>query len=322
MAVAADLNQRNLNLLALASMSEQGDNQTQLQVGELTDAVCRQLNLPARERLFITTAAYLLNLGGRYYDTTGSGSDRRKGISLTVRLLSALGYPTEVCDILDTAYTDLPADHTEALPLSLLGGNIITVVDRYVSLQQVEAGSSVDRFEAIQQEFTELEGVRYLPEVTKAFTEVMRERRLDETGSITQSQVLLFGPVAEKVTPLAERLRADGFRTVAVYDVDSFVELYHRSLPDIIVILSTDERQGTLDLLDGLTARNVDMTRTPSVLVTSGTLLREPDVVLDRGLTDVLPPDDPLNLLGMRLRRFRDNSRPAAPKQTNAEVTE
>ena len=88
-------------------------------------------------------------------------------------------------------------------------------------------------------------------------------------------------------------------------DCDGLSELYIRSLPDIIVLYCTGDADSTITLLDELSNRGMNLEKIPTFVLTSGELVAQPKRLLDRGIAEVLPIHDRINLLVVRLNKVR-----------------
>ncbi len=297
---------KNLELFtSLLSSTSGGPNNHSARVGQYVDRLCRRLELADKDRLVITNAAYLHDLAKFYYGSANSVDDHRTHIDLTVKLLNSLNYSPLVIEILRSMYINLREKFTKRLPIEVLGGNILTVTDIFCETIQTNVMLSLDKFDAIKRKYRELIGKLFLSEVVEAFIAMIQEEILSITQLEKYSQVMLYGTASDQLASIELRIKGAGFRTVAEQDLNMFVDLFKRSRPDIVILLECGSASAVKQLVDNLVQRNVAIDRVPTFLLTEGTLATQMSSLLEEGIEDVIPADDNLNLLLIKMKKIQ-----------------
>jgi hypothetical protein len=284
-----------------------------IRVARYTDEVCRNLDLPDGDRLIITNAAYLHDLAMSYYGSNDL-EDHREIVQLTLRLLASLNYSPVVLQVLGSMYTDLPEDHDDQLPLEILGANIVTAVDRVCQTLAIDEHLSFDKFDAIQKSLREQVGVTLLPMVAEGLIDLLQGKILDSHSIRRSAQVMVFSEDPGTRRRLELRLGNEGFRTVSHGVTASFIDLYQRSKPDVIVLEAGDAPLRVNSILDDLTGGGINLERTPTLLLTEGLCTTSIKGFLDRGVEDIILLDQNLDLLVCKIHTL-------AAKAKNERVT-
>ena len=269
-------------------------------VGQYTSKLCRKLGLPRKDRLLITNAAYIHDLA-RYYYHTNDQEEPYTLIRLTRKLLTSLNYSPVVVEILRSMYKDLGGKYTKRLPIEILGGNILTTVDMFCETIDPNERLSLDRLETIKKKYRDLSGKLFLNEVADAFTNILREEILQSQSSAKPCQVMIYGVSAGLLYPLEHRLKNEGFRTVSQTSLESFVQLYKRRHPDVMILLLEGTIESVTTLVDQLESQEITFNQIPTFLFVDGPSEQELRGLLKRGFADVVPPDVNVDLLVSRL---------------------
>ena len=297
---------KNLELFtSLLSSTGGSTNNHSARVGQYVDKLCRRLELADKDRLVITNAAYLHDLAKFYYGSAGHIDDHRTHIDLTVKLLNSLNYSPLVIEILRSMYINLREKFTKRLPIEVLGGNILTVTDIFCETIQTNVTLSLDKFDAIKRKYRQLIGKLFLSEVVEAFIAMIQEEILSITQLKKYSQVMLYGTDKEQLASIELRIKSAGFRTVAEQDLGTFVELFKRSRPDIVILLECGSAAAVQQLVDNLVQRGITIDRVPTFLLTEGALATQMSPLLEQGIEDVIPSDDNLNLLLIKMKKIQ-----------------
>jgi response regulator RpfG family c-di-GMP phosphodiesterase len=300
-----DLLSKNMELFTslLALKSGQPDNHSGA-VGSYVDKLCRQMQLPDKERLIIVNAAYLHDLSRHYYQPE-EGTDQRSWIGLTARLLSSLQYPPVVVEMLRSMYKDLKGKYTKRLPVEIMGGNILTIVDLYCETVDPNEKLPLDKFDAIKKKCRDLAGRLFLPEVVEAFVAMIQNEVLHAQTTEKHGQVMLFTDNPSILYPIERRLQNEGFRTVSQLSRQSFVELCKRSEPDMMVLILKGDSSVVGSFVNDLENEGVDLARVPVFLMAESAHASEITALLDRGLEDIIPIDVNLDMLVSKLRKVQ-----------------
>lgn len=301
----SDVAVRNLQLFTtLLAGNKESENHAGT-VGHYVERLCQHLGLPDKERLVITSAAYLHDISRFYYGEEDSGGDCREHIPKTAKLLASLNYSPLLSGILKSTYINLRDKYTKRLPIETLGGNIITIVDIFVENVGVETKISLDKFEAIREKITDLTGKLFLPEVVGAFLEMIEKEILLEPRDKGHNQVLMYGDSEAQIGRVTQRLQAEGFRVVALQSRERFMELFSRSKPDFMIILSDGQAGTMLTIVDDMINGGVDMMKTPTFLLAHHNVAADLTSLFEQGIEDIIPIENDFDLLTVKLKKLR-----------------
>jgi len=300
----ADMLMKNMDLFTslLSSKAKLPVNHSG-QVGQYAERLCRAMGIPAKERILISNAAYIHDLSRFYYDSK-VGSENQELIGRTVKLLSSLNYSPVVIEILRTMYHDLKNKYTKRLPIEVLGGNILTIVDLFCDSIPHNDRLSLDKFDTITKKLRDLIGKLFLPEVVESFIEMIKAEILDQHTTQDAGQVLIFAEDISFRQPLELRLKNEGFRTVSHSSPIAFVDLYRRSEPDLMVMLAPGTPDAVNKFVDTIEKGGVNLDDTPAFLLTESVCIPRLTNLLDRGVEDILPFDNNLEMLVSKIRKL------------------
>ncbi len=273
-------------------------------VGAYVDSLCRKLGLPEKERLTIVNAAYLHDLS-RYYYRADSDRDSLSTIKLTVKLLTSLQYPPVVIEILRSMYKDLGGKYTKRLPIEVFGGNILTIVDIFCENIDLQQKLSLDKFDAIKKKYRDLTGKLFLGEVVEAFIALIQDEILQAQTAGTAGQVMIYADDPGILYPVEHRIHNEYFRTVGQCSLDSFVELYQRGEPDIMVLVLGGQKAEIVDTIDRLEAMGISLGNVPTFLLVSDIAGAELTRLLDRGLEDIIDVQAGLDMLVTKMHKVQ-----------------
>jgi hypothetical protein len=263
------------------------------------------MGIPDRDRLTITNAAYLHDVSRYYYGDSEEAPDCRSRVSLTAKLLDSLNYSPLVIGMLRSMYINLQQKYTRRLPIETLGGNILTIVDAFYENVPVDTKMSLDRFEAIKNNFNALAGKLFLPEVVEAFTGMIEGEMLVEPAAEKYNQILIYCDQEEMLESVVHRLRDDGFRPVAVDSLDRFADLYQRSRPDMMILFEKESVDKAISLVDNLIGRGVEILKVPTFLLAAQEATTDLAALFERGVEDIIPIGKSLDLLVVKMRKLR-----------------
>ncbi len=304
-ATEGDLLIKSLDLFTslLSSKSKLPDNHSG-RVGQYVDKLCRKIGLPDKERLMITSAAYVHDLAKFYYHTEAS-QDYRSTIRLTTKLLQSLNYSPVVIEMLRSMYIDLGGKYTKRLPIEALGGNIITIVDLFCDNIPTDERLSLDKFESIKKKLRDLTGKLFLVEVVEAFIVMVQEEILQLQTAGRASQVMVYASENNLLYPLDLRLKNEGFRTVVEHSIDSFVDLFQRSLPDMTVLMLPGKASDVRTCVHDLEKRGIDFRKVPTFLLMDSSATSDLTSLLERGIEDIVALDGNFDLLTAKLVKIQ-----------------
>jgi DNA-binding response OmpR family regulator len=320
-AVEGDLFLKNIDLLtSLLSSKAQLPVNHSIRVARLVDELCRRMKLPDGDRLTITNAAYLHDLATSYYGADDL-EDHRKAIELTVTLLESLKYSQAVLNVLRSMYADLPGDHATRLPLEVLGGSILTAVDMACQATPANQHLSLDKFDLIKKSLRANADVSLLSEVVEQLIDMLQGRILNSHSAQASAQIMMYSDNADTQKLLSTRLRNEGFRTIVQSSVESAIDLYHRSRPDIIILAIAGDCGAVYHVIDEMTNRGVALESAPTLLLTDGLPVSDIINLLSRGLEDVILLDPNLDLLVGKIHTLVSIREPEAPELSTPELS-
>ncbi len=301
----AELLRKNLELFTtlLSSKLQHVDNHGG-RVGRYADRLCGELGLPNKDRIMITNAAYIHDLA-KYYYSTEETRDIREVIKLTVKLLTSLNYSPVLQEMLRCMYIDLKHKYTKRLPIEVLGGNIMTIVDLFCETIPRHDRLSLDKFDAVKKKLRDLVGKLFLGEVVEAFINMIQEEILDLQTSQTEGQVMIYAGDTPLKQPLEMRMKNEGFRTVAHTLISSFLELYRRSEPDLMILVIPGEPEAVFEFMEQFTEAGVKFESIPTFLLADGKSIPSLTGLLERGIEDIVAMDDNLDMLITKIRKLR-----------------
>ncbi|MFH1687081.1 MAG: DUF4388 domain-containing protein [bacterium] len=292
-----DLLSRNLELFtSLLALIERVPSNHSGAVGQYADKLCRRLGLPDKLRLQIVNAGYLHDLA-RYYYHLDQQKDQRAIIKLTTKLLGSINYPPVVVEMLHSMYKNLEGKYTKRLPVEILGGNILTIVDLYCENVDVNEKLALDRFEIIKIKYRNVTGKLLLGEVVDAFCHMIEDEILAGDAGETATQIMVCADNPSSLYPIERRLRREGHRTIAAYTIEAAAVLCGRAAPDFLVLQlhgEAGEIGAKVDLLIGL---GIDIEQIPTFVLISGCAAAEVTSLIEKGVRDVQTFEVNLDLL-------------------------
>ncbi|MFH1314106.1 MAG: DUF4388 domain-containing protein [Candidatus Eisenbacteria bacterium] len=303
-----DLFLSNLDLMTslLSSAARQTSNHSR-QVGRYTEKLCRKLELPCADRLMIASAGYLHDLARFYYQSENIDNDRRL-IQLSIKLLVSHNYSPVMIEILHSMYANLDEGCETDLPIHILGGSIVTVVDQFCHAAPDHERLSLDRFDSIKRRLRDQAGRLFLPKVAEAFIEMVQDEVLDLQTGRGSLQLMLYCEDQVLQQPLETRLKAEGFGVVSHDSVASLAGLYERSKPDILILALIGGAQEATALVDELTIWGIKIVRTPTLLLVESSSVSHLAGLLERGIEDIIVLEDNLDQLVGRIRRLESEA--------------
>jgi len=272
-------------------------------LGRYVDMLCRRMEIPHKDRLAIVNAAYVNDVARHYYDISEE-SDRPQISDLTVRLLKSLGYSPVVIAMLRSMYKNLEGKYQQRLPIEVLGGNILSVVDTFCRSFPVSERMSLDKLDAAQKKLRSDVGKLFLSEVVEAFVALLKDEILKLHTEQSFGQIMLFSRIEDLTRTVEARLKGEGFRVITTDSVSQFAELYERSRPDIIILAPDTEVSHLNSFLDELASRDIDFEKTPTFVMKNAV----PSVMLlsmfELGIEDVVPAEGNFELLVAKIYRL------------------
>jgi len=324
-----DLLISNLDLFTslLASKAELPRNHSGL-VGHYAEKLCRKMGLPERDCVLITDAAYLHDIARFYYPAEQAG-DNSRVVQLTCKLLASLCYSPDVLKILGSMYLSPGKKYVLRLPMEVLGGNILTIVDLFCDAIPGDERLSLDRFDGMKKKFRDQVGKLFLPEVLEAFIDMIHEEVLNVHVGRKATQVMIYAEDLTIQQPIELRLKNEGFRSVSHCSTESLLDLYGRSKPDLMVVAALGGPGRVGALIEELKSGGVDFESTPVLLVAETGSASNLTKFLEMGVEDIIVMEDNLDLLVSKIHKLSnriatagDGSDGAAASGTHGQLSD
>lgn len=311
----------NLDLLTaiMASQSKQMVNHSG-RVARYVSKLCDKIGLPQREKLQIITAAYIHDLA-RFYYHDPNDSDVRTQVSKTAKLLQSVNYSPVIIQMLLSMYKDLGGKYTKRLPIEVLGGNILTAVDLFCTSIPPEQKLSLDRFDVVKKKLRELTGRLFLVEISEAFISMIQEDILNTAASGALGQIMILADSPEYLHPVELRLRNESFRVVCETSVESFEEMFDRSEPDILIIISTSKPEKVSGLVTKVNASRAGKVAIPIFVLVREYYSGQLSAILRKGVEDIISLDSNMDILVAKLHRIISELSEKAQREEDFEET-
>ncbi len=292
----------NLDLFTsiLASQNKQLVNQSG-RLGRYVTKLCDKLGLPHKARLAVATAAYVHDLAKFYYQDSKE-TDVRTQAAQTAKLLQSINYSPVVIQMLLSMYKDLEGKFTKRLPIEILGGNILTVVDLFCASIKPEQKLSLDKFDVVKKKLHELTGRLFLVEIVEAFIAMIQEEILNLSAWGALGQIMILGDKLENMQPVELRLRNEGFRVVCETSPDSLAEMLERSEPDVLLVVSTLNPDAITKLIDKVVNPKSLKVKIPIFLLVREYYVVQMSARLGKSVEDIVSFDNNLDILVSKLR--------------------
>jgi DNA-binding response OmpR family regulator len=301
-----DLLEKNLDLFtSLLASKEKLQSNHSAKVGHYTSRLCQRLGLPEKDRVGITTAAYLHDFARYYYGNLEEPDYERQLVGLSAKLLDSLNYSPLVVGVLRAMYRDLGNKFQKRLPIEALGGNIVTAVDLFCESMPLHERVSLDRFEKIRTKFEDLVGKLFMKEVVDAFLKMIQDEILSVQNVEQYSQTMIFCDEDEVIESIEPKLHKEGFHVLVQRTADHYLELFSRSRPDIQILINNREPQRIAELVKRMLDRGVDFNRIPTFLVTARERIGQLTDYLEQGIEDIIPVDDDFGMLIVKMKKIR-----------------
>ena len=289
-------------------------------VGRYVAKLCVKLGLPHKERLFVSTAAYVHDLAKFYYHDPKE-TDVRKQVAKTAKLLQSINYSPVVIQMLLSMYRDLEGKFTKRLPIEILGANILTVVDLFCASISPEQKLSLDRFDVVKKKLGEFTGRLFLTEIVEAFISMIHEEILKTGASNTLGQIMILADKVENMKTVELRLRNEGFRVVSETSLESFTEMYGRSEPDVLLVISTLKPMAVTELIDKVGKLKVAEAKPPIFLLAKEYDTAQLTATLGSSVEDIISIDNNLDILVAKLRKIVEVLNVKPQKIADSEVS-
>ena len=305
-ATAYELLVKNLDLFTsmLASRDKLRINHSAI-VGQYVDRLCQRIGLPDKDRMIITSAAYLHDLARFYYTGSEVPNNPRSEVEMNARLLDSLNFSPLVVAVVNSMYINLRKKYTKRLPIEVLGGNIITMVDIFCETVPGDEPISIDKFEQIKEKLHDMTGRLFLSEVVDAFIAMIQEEMLTESPDGKFGQVMIYSAETEQLATIEQRLKNEGFRPVTHEALEPFTGMFRRGQPDMMILIQDGDSEAVNKFVDQLIDKGVNFHAVPTFVLLEGEVATESTSLLEKGIEDVIPLSDNLGLLIVKMKKIR-----------------
>ena len=276
-------------------------------VGRYADKLCERLGLSLKDRIAVITSGYLHDIAKFYYQNLDV-TNQKSLIELSKKLLESLNYSKEVILILDSMYKDIEDKAASGLPLELLGGSILTLIDLFCDNISPTERLTLDRFHVIKKKFRDLSGKLFISEVVEAFIGLIQEEILSPPLESCGGQIMIFSKRHEISYPLELRLKNEGFNCLWDDSSQSFMELYLRRRPDIVLLFLQGEIENHIKELKDFADRGLDYKNTPVFLMVDSLSKSKLTPIFEQGITDIMAVDGNYEMLIIKLRKIFSES--------------
>lgn len=266
------------------------------------DRLAVRMSLNDAQRRNLIEACHLLDRAKLYNMATGPRSLRRL-LSLATKILQSVYYKPEAIDMLRCMYLDLSAWHESELPVQAIGGNILTVVDMFHEQVVPNQRLTLERFDAIKASLEQHVGRLVLPDVLAAFVALIREEVLNSPMFSRMGQIMIFTDDSLATEPLELRLRAESFRTISSDLRELFLQLYRRSVPDVIVLYLSSHPREVISQVNDLVRLGIDFKHVPTFLIARSTVVPHLTTLLEEGIEDIVDNDSSLDMVALKIKK-------------------
>ncbi|MDX9856982.1 MAG: DUF4388 domain-containing protein [candidate division Zixibacteria bacterium] len=266
------------------------------------DRLAVRLNLNESQRRSLIEACHLLDRAKLYNMATGPRSLRRL-LSLATKILQSVYYKPDALDMLRCMYLDLSAWQQSDLPVQAIGGNILTIVDMFHEQVVPNQRLTLERFEAIRTALEAHVGRLVLPDVLVAFVALIREEVLNSPMFSRLGQIMIFTDDATATEPLELRLRAESFRTISCDLRELFLQLYRRSVPDVLVLYLQAHPREIISQVNDLVRLGIDFKSVPTFLIARGSVMPHLTSLLEEGIEDIIDNDSSLDMVALKIKK-------------------
>lgn len=280
--------QQKLDLFtSLLTIKERVPRSHSSMVGYLVDRLCRRLTLTDKQRVMVLGAAYLHDRAKFYYMSV-TLRDFRLLIDVVIRLLQSVYYEPTVIEILRSMYCDLSRRSHEEVPFNVLAGNILTIVDLYCETLPPTRRLTLDKLEEFRGSIQDRVGRLLLPKVFETFMALMEQEAVNAPALPRRGQIMFYSRAPEFVFALENRLKSDGFRTIGAFSLWSFVRLYRRCRPDLLIIHIDGPPRSVIAAVNELKESGVDLKGTPTFVLAKQNVIDALTPLLEWGVEDIL----------------------------------
>jgi CheY-like chemotaxis protein len=176
------------------------------------------------------------------------------------------------------------------------------VVDLFCASVSPEQKLSLDRFDVVKKKLHELTGRLFLVEIAEAFISMIQEEILKSAASSALGQIMILGDNVDDMQSVELRLRNEGFRVVCETSQDSFAEMFERSEPDVLLVISTQNPGAITKLIDKVVNPKSLKAKVPVFLLVREYHTAQLAAILGKNVEDIISLDNNLDIMVSKLR--------------------
>ena len=266
------------------------------------DQLCHRLSLGNEERLLIQNAAQL-HERAKFYYTLAAPRDFRRLIDLVIKLLQSVYYEPKAIDILRWMYADISDRRDEKVPLAVLGGNILTVIDLFFEMFPPSKRATIDKLDEFRQSIDHRINVELLPIVVDAFMAVANEETLRVSTVSRSGQIMICSNRADNMIALTDQLKAIGFRTISALSPTSFARLYRRCRPDMMILQLHGDARTVLARVSEFRNLDIDLQSAPTFVLAPRQSITDLTPLLEWGIEDILDSDTDPEQIALKIHK-------------------
>ncbi len=300
--------EKNLEIFtSLLSIKENLNSNHSGRVGEYAIKLCQRMGIPPTERAQICNAGFIHDLA-KFYFPSCKNAGYRIQIDKTIKLLKSLNYDPVVIVMLKSMYINLKKKYTKRLPIEILGGNILTIADLFCDTIPSDQQLTLDKFGLLKKKLYDMVGNLFLEEVVDAFISLLQKEMFNSRASKRFSQVFIYSNVPESTYPIETHLKKERFRTISVNSTETFVKLYTRSKPDLVVLHLLTDPDSIIATIENLSKNGIDFSTIPTLLLVDNEHINQLSSLFSTGIEDIMDYLTNHDFIILKIKKIRDRA--------------
>jgi DNA-binding transcriptional MerR regulator len=276
-----------------------------VKIGPYVDRLCRRLEFSARDRLVTISAAFLLDISSLYFESD-SQLDRETALfKLQAVAGDDLVYPPSVLAVTRHMYLDLSRlPPSKARSADVRTGNILTIVDYCFKHFAADVRLLAHRHDTIEQNLRVQVGTLFLPDVTEAFLELLRDDIVYSADKRALCHVLILDELNMVASELTKRVRSGWFECTVSESVGDFLLRSRRLKPDFLVIAARGDSEEVQRLVENLAAQGLAINEVRAFVVHESDDNSHVSPLLRLGVYDVIRFTGDCEILLVKMQRL------------------
>jgi hypothetical protein len=239
-----------------------------------------------------------------------------------IKLLQSVYYEPQAIEMLRWMYADISERHDEKIPLVVLGGNMLTVIDLFFEMFPPTKRATVDKLEDFRMSIDSRVGHELLPQVVDAFMAVANEESLRVSTVSRSGQIMIWSGKADRMIELTDKLQGIGLRTISALTPASFSRLYRRCQPDMMILQLHGDPRTIMARVSDFRNLDIELNSTPTFVLAPRQSITDLTPLLEWGIEDILDIDTDPEQLALKIHKTwtRLNIRPSAQESAEGEL--